>query len=693
MSARSNRIVLLESTVDRPDEVFALEAGKARQLTHHNDAWLSGVRLAPVDEISFASKDGTQISGFLVTPPDYAPGRKYPTLLQIHGGPVSQFANAFMPMWQILASQGYVVVAANPRGSSGRGEAFATAIWAEWGGKDTDDVLGAVDYAVSKGIADPERLGVGGWSYGGILTDIVITKDSRFKAATSGASIGNALAGYGTDMYVREYELELGTPWKNLDAYLRNAYPLLHADRIKTPTLFLCGSSDFNVPLLNSEQMYQALRSTGVDTQLIIYPDQFHGLSKPSYLRDRMQRYRGMVWEVPEIGLLADWPLASWPARNQKGDARQTDLYLFSGQQPVGQWPVGLLLVHLSRLHDERHRFERPHVGERIVLHGNDVRGVAGGNVADLAFESQCVGTVEGCGLQRLQRRHAIANHHGKLLRVIAVAVHAGVGAEREFDTGLDRFLEIVALCLRDFAILAQEFFELASLRAFALGVVGVVDVHGQPGAGLLRQLQAFIVNETGVLDGIDAGANRNLDAIGAVRVNRHAAAKHVRFVNQCGDFLGRVLLGAGCIAFGENTAGAAILDDVGPVLDVTPHYPAHFDRAVRHAFGFVLKFRGEHVVVAVPAGDSQCRTRRQNPRAGHIAVIDGISQRDVAVTLSAHVTDCRDSRQQCHSRVGGTFQREAGNRHTVAEVRRQGRIRSQMGVSVDQSGQHGGCR
>jgi dipeptidyl aminopeptidase/acylaminoacyl peptidase len=286
-----NRIAILDSTVDRPAEVFALEGGKPRQLTRHNDAWLAALKLAPVEEVSVKSKDGTQISGFLVTPPDYAPGKRYPTILQIHGGPVSQYANAFMPMWQIFASQGYVVVAANPRGSSGRGEDFARAIWAEWGAKDTEDVLAVVDYAVSRGIADPGRLGVGGWSYGGILTDYVISKDTRFKAATSGASIGNTLAGYGTDMYVREYEAELGTPWTNLDVYLKNSYPLLHADRIRTPTLFLCGAQDFNVPLLNSEQMYQALRSTGVDTQLIIYPDQYHGLRKPSYLRDRMERY------------------------------------------------------------------------------------------------------------------------------------------------------------------------------------------------------------------------------------------------------------------------------------------------------------------------------------------------------------------------------------------------------------------
>jgi dipeptidyl aminopeptidase/acylaminoacyl peptidase len=286
-----DRIVLLDSTVDRPSEIFAFEKGRARAVSHANDAWLAERQLATTEEISVKSKDGTRISGFLLKPPGFVQGRRYPTLLWIHGGPVSQYANSFMPMWQVFAARGYVVVATNPRGSSGRGEAFASAIYADWGNKDTQDVLAAVDYVLDQGIADPERLGVGGWSYGGILTNFVIAKDTRFKAAVSGASMSNILAGYGTDMYIREYELELGTPWKNLEVYLRNSYAFLHADRIKTPTLFLCGDRDFNVPLLNSEQMYQALRSLNIDTQLIIYPGQYHGLDKPSYLRDRMQRY------------------------------------------------------------------------------------------------------------------------------------------------------------------------------------------------------------------------------------------------------------------------------------------------------------------------------------------------------------------------------------------------------------------
>ena len=285
------RIAVLDGIVEAPEAVYALEEHRYRRLTHHNDDWLAGVKLGATEEISYESKDGTRINGFVVKPPDYRPGRRYPTLLWIHGGPVSQYANSFTMAWQIFASNGYVVLGANPRGSSGRGEAFATAIYADWGNKDTEDVLGAVDYAVKQGIADPDRLGVGGWSYGGILTNFVISKDTRFKSATSGASISNVLAGYGTDMYVREYEAELGTPWKNTDVWMRLSYPFLHADRIKTPTLFQCGSSDFNVPLLNSEQMYQALRSLGVETQLVIYPEQFHGLTKPSYLRERMQRY------------------------------------------------------------------------------------------------------------------------------------------------------------------------------------------------------------------------------------------------------------------------------------------------------------------------------------------------------------------------------------------------------------------
>ncbi|GAC1511756.1 MAG: S9 family peptidase [Terriglobales bacterium] len=291
---KDGRIVALATTPDSPAEVFAIERQNLRPLSTQNQELLSKLKLATTREISFPSKDGTTVNGFMVLPPNYQAGTKYPTLLRIHGGPVSQFINDFTFDWQYFAAQGYVVVAANPRGSSGRGEAYSKAIYADWGHLDVQDVLAAVDYAVAQGIADPQRLGVGGWSYGGMLTNYTIATDTRFKAATSGAGISDILAGYGTDQYVRDYELELGYPWQNTDAWMKVSFPFFHADRIVTPTLFLCGDKDFNVPLQNSEQLYQALRSLGRDTQLIIYPGQFHQFTVPSYIHDRLQRY--MDW-------------------------------------------------------------------------------------------------------------------------------------------------------------------------------------------------------------------------------------------------------------------------------------------------------------------------------------------------------------------------------------------------------------
>ncbi len=288
------KIAVLNGTPQEPEEVFAVDGTSLRPLSRQNQELLSRLKLATVEQVHVKSKDGTTVGAFIVRPPDFQTGKRYPAILRIHGGPVGQFQNEFMFEWQILAANGYVVLGANPRGSSGRGEEYCKAIYADWGNRDAQDILAAVDDAVARGIADPDRLGVGGWSYGGMLTNYVIAQDTRFKAATSGASISNILAGFGTDQYVVEYEEELGPPWKTLDAWVHVSFPFLHADRIKTPTLFLAGDKDFNVPLLNSEQMYQALRSLGIDTELIIYPGQYHGIRKPSYLKDREERY--LAW-------------------------------------------------------------------------------------------------------------------------------------------------------------------------------------------------------------------------------------------------------------------------------------------------------------------------------------------------------------------------------------------------------------
>lgn len=292
--AANDRLVVLQQSPKSPSEVYAVENGKLRPLSRQNETLFAQLELGAVEETSFPSKDGTEVHGFLIKPPGYKADKKYPTILRIHGGPVSQFERELRLDLHVLAAHGYVVLAVNPRGSSGRGEAYSKAIYADWGNKDGDDVLAAVDDAVKRGIADPNRLGIGGWSYGGILTNYVIARDTRFKAAISGAGIANVVAGYGTDMYVREYEYELGQPWKNTEVWLRLSSPFFHADRIVTPTLFICGEKDFNVPLLNSEQMYQALRSLGIDTRLVIYPGEAHDIKKPSYLRDRLERY--LAW-------------------------------------------------------------------------------------------------------------------------------------------------------------------------------------------------------------------------------------------------------------------------------------------------------------------------------------------------------------------------------------------------------------
>jgi dipeptidyl aminopeptidase/acylaminoacyl peptidase len=192
---------------------------------------------------------------------------------------------------EFFAANGYVVVAVNYRGSNGRGSAYQKAIFADWGNKEVIDLLGAMDHAVKIGIADPDRLGIGGWSYGGILTNYTIATDLRFKAATSGAGSSNQITMYGTDQYITQYDLEIGPPWKAQDLWVKISYPFFHADRIRTPTLFMGGEKDFNVPITGSEQMYQALRTLGVDTQLVIYPNQFHGITTPSYKKDRLERY------------------------------------------------------------------------------------------------------------------------------------------------------------------------------------------------------------------------------------------------------------------------------------------------------------------------------------------------------------------------------------------------------------------
>ena len=285
--AANGRIALLQGDEQTPYAIHALP-GEPRVLSAHNE-WLRDVQLRESRDLVVRGADGTEIHALLSTPAGYDGKSPLPTIVRLHGGPVYQFSHEFMYDWQLYAARGYAVLGVNPRGSSGRGFDFARAIYADWGNRDVQDVLAVVDHAIEIGVADPKRLAVGGRSYGGILTNYVIASDRRFAAAVSEAGSSNMFGMYGVDQYSASYEIELGTPWNDTDAYMRVSYPFFQVDRIVTPTLFMCLQSDFNVPCVGSEQMYQALRSSGIATRLIIYPGQNHQPTVPSYLYHRQK--------------------------------------------------------------------------------------------------------------------------------------------------------------------------------------------------------------------------------------------------------------------------------------------------------------------------------------------------------------------------------------------------------------------
>ncbi|MDH3492314.1 MAG: S9 family peptidase [Acidobacteriota bacterium] len=277
---------------DQPNEVFTIKDGKLTQLTSMNKKLLDQLNLGETDNIQYKSKDGTEIEAFLTKPVGFNPSMKYPLILNPHGGPVSQYDFGFSFWAQLYAANGYLVLQPNPRGSSGYGQNFSLALFADWGILDYQDVEAGVDAVIAKGYADPEKLGIGGWSYGGILTNYVITRTSRYKGAVSGASEALFRANYGHDHYQMWWEIELGLPWENVAAWERIS-PFNDVAKITTPTLWIGGQNDWNVPILNSEQMYQAMKRLGRETQLVVYPGEFHGIRRPTFQKDRFERFLG----------------------------------------------------------------------------------------------------------------------------------------------------------------------------------------------------------------------------------------------------------------------------------------------------------------------------------------------------------------------------------------------------------------
>lgn len=273
-----------------PNEVYLLSvSGQLSRLTHTNDELLSHIQLADVDYVHFKSKDGTTAAGYLFKPADYHAGKRYPTIIWPHGGPVWAWYAEFDFLPQLLAANGYVVLTPNPRGSSGYGEDYCKAIFADWGNKDYQDDMAEVDYAIAQGIADPDKLGVGGHSYGAISTNFIIAQTNRFKAAISNAGTFLTVTNYGHDLYQRDWEMELGLPWENRALWEKLSI-FNSVTKIKTPTLIEGGDNDWNVPIINGEQMYQSLKRLGVPTLLVVYPGEYHEFSRLSFQEDLYER-------------------------------------------------------------------------------------------------------------------------------------------------------------------------------------------------------------------------------------------------------------------------------------------------------------------------------------------------------------------------------------------------------------------
>jgi dipeptidyl aminopeptidase/acylaminoacyl peptidase len=281
------------STPGLPAELYRLDANShtPRQLTRLNRDFAAQHQLSKPETLWFRSFDGKQIQGWLY-PALNATGRT-PLILSIHGGPHGSFGFGFNPQFQFFAGSGYAVLAINPRGSSGYGQRFSDGCINDWGGGDYHDLMAGVDYvlATHQNI-DPAKLLVTGSSYGGFMTNWVITQTKRFKAAVASASLSNLISFYATSLYQDLVHAEFdGFPWigRNYETLWKWS-PLAHVAQVSTPTLFLHGEQDNDVHITQAEEMYTALRQRGLDAVLVRYPREGHGFREPNHRLDAATR-------------------------------------------------------------------------------------------------------------------------------------------------------------------------------------------------------------------------------------------------------------------------------------------------------------------------------------------------------------------------------------------------------------------
>ena len=292
------RMAYFYGKMDDPAQIYVREMGKGstRCLTRHNRALLEKIDLGQVEEVWFKGRDGNDLQGWILKPPDFDPSKKYPSIMEIHGGPITQYGWYFMHEFYYLASKGFVVYFSNPRGGRGYGEAHAKAIWGGWGDADYADLMTWADYMEAQPYIDPARMGVTGGSYGGYMTVWIIGHTQRFKAAAPQRCVSNFVSMWGSSDMNWSFQQVLNDkpPFEDLQKYWDHS-PIKYIGNARTPTLVLHNEGDLRCPIEQGEQVFVALKSLGVDTEMVRFPDEFHGLSRTGRTDRRIARLNHLV--------------------------------------------------------------------------------------------------------------------------------------------------------------------------------------------------------------------------------------------------------------------------------------------------------------------------------------------------------------------------------------------------------------
>jgi dipeptidyl aminopeptidase/acylaminoacyl peptidase len=287
--AGGTEIVLAGGTATQPDEIWITSGSSpAVQASEFNKEWNS-VELIKPEYFRYKSFDGTEVEGALLLPLNYDGHSKLPLITLVHGGPTGRWADSVQTWGQLLVSHGYAIFYPNVRGSTGYGEKFVEMNRADWGGGDYKDVMAGVDALIARGVADPNRLGIGGWSYGGYMSEWAITQTTRFKAAVSGAGMADLIAEFGTESHPSYDEWFWGLPYERPQGFLHSS-PFMYLKNAKTPTLILQGEDDTTDPLGQSQQLYRGLKHYGVKAELVEYPREPHGPQEEKHNLDILHR-------------------------------------------------------------------------------------------------------------------------------------------------------------------------------------------------------------------------------------------------------------------------------------------------------------------------------------------------------------------------------------------------------------------